>query len=130
VLFRSGGSDVFQFIIPAATPAGPVSRSFTNIPAGATCIVTEVLTGASTLVSVVTSGNPQQVTVPAAGTANVAITDSFDLVPVPPDVLPVQPTLPGTGAPGDWMYVTGVAIGMFILGATLVYVSRRRPARP
>jgi len=130
LLVSCGGSGVFQFIIPAATPAGPVSRSFTNIPGGATCIVTEVLTGASTLVSVVTSGNPQQVTVPAAGTANVAITNSFDLVPVPPDVLPVQPTLPGTGAPGDWMYVTGVAIGMFVLGATLVYVSRRRPARP
>jgi len=128
-LVSCGGPEVFTFIIPAATAASSVSRTFPNVPAGAVCTVTEALTGASALVSVVTTGSTQQVTIPTADTAILAFSDLFDLVPVPPANLPPQPVLPPTGASPTWMDLALVAAAMLLVGSALMRLTRRRPAR-
>ncbi len=67
----------FAFLVPAGTPAGSVSRSFDNIPAGSTCTITETSTGQTSTVTAAVAGSGQQVTIAAGATATVQVTDTF-----------------------------------------------------
>lgn len=78
-------AQVFAFIIPAATRAGSLKRSFNGIAAGSRCTITEVVNGATSSVSVVVGGSGQSVTVLAAGAPTARITDRY------------SPTVPVTG---------------------------------
>ena len=52
ILVHCGGPlHTFGFLIPAATAAGPVPRSYDDIPAGSRCTVTEVIDGRTANVS-------------------------------------------------------------------------------
>ena len=64
--------DQFAFLIPAGTPAGSVSRSFDEIPAGSTCTTTETSNGATTAVAVAVTGSGQQVAVGEPGRGRCA----------------------------------------------------------
>jgi hypothetical protein len=66
-----------DFVIAARTPAGTVSHSFDNIPAGAVCTVTETASGASDTVIVTASGDGQTVTIPAATVVPVSLMDVY-----------------------------------------------------
>jgi hypothetical protein len=72
-----------DFVLPAGTPAGGHAHSFTGIPAGSSCEITEPATGAIPgTVSVATTNIPQTVAVPSAGevTAN-EISDTYEFEP-------------------------------------------------
>jgi hypothetical protein len=85
----------YAFIIAANAPAGTLSRSFPDIPAGLTCTVTETSNGDSTGVAVTVTGNGQKVAIPDAGTATATLTDT--VTPAAP-VAPITPvTVPVTG---------------------------------
>jgi Domain of unknown function (DUF5979) len=66
-----------DFVIPAGTPAGSVTHSFDDIPAGSACIVTETTDGATATVAALVAGSGQRATVPAGGVAPVNITDVY-----------------------------------------------------
>ena len=69
-------------IVASGTPAGaPISRTYTGIPAGSICTVTETANGQVAGIVVTTVGNGQQVTVPAGGTATANLTDTYDFIP-------------------------------------------------
>ncbi len=70
-----------DFVICAGAPAGTTSHTYTDIPAGSQCKVTETQDGSSSTVSVIVTGDGQTVSIPAGGTANVGITDTYSLVP-------------------------------------------------
>ncbi len=77
ILADCGGPEAFALDIPAGTAAGPVPQSFDTIPAGSTCTVQETVNGGTDSIMVVAVGADQSVTIPAGGTASVALTDSF-----------------------------------------------------
>ena len=54
-----------DFVIPAGSGAGNMSQSFDNIPAGASCTVTETADGSTATVDATVSGSGQTVTIPA-----------------------------------------------------------------
>jgi hypothetical protein len=87
-----------DFVIPAGTPAGTVSRSYSGIAAGSTCTVTETGNGASSTVLVVTEGSPQTVDISANGTAVANVTDTYSNVPVPVGSLTVTKDITGPAA--------------------------------
>ncbi len=68
-------------MISAGAPAGTTSHTYTDIAAGSQCKVTETQDGSSSTVSVIVTGDGQTVSIPAGGTANVGITDTYSLVP-------------------------------------------------
>ncbi len=85
----------YAITIPANAPAGTVSRSFPNIPAGLTCTVTETSNGANSAAAVTAMGSGQQVVIPAAGTATATLADT---VTAEAPVAPITPiTVPVTG---------------------------------
>jgi hypothetical protein len=71
-------ADQFAFTIPAGTPAGSVSRTFDNIPAGSTCTITETSNGSTSSVAVTTAGSGQSVAINPDQTATAVLTDSYD----------------------------------------------------
>ncbi len=83
----------YAFIIAANTPAGTVTRSFPNIPAGLTCTVTETANGTSGAVVVTVTGSGQQVAIPAAETATATLSDTVTaeapMAPITPVTVPV-----------------------------------------
>jgi Domain of unknown function (DUF5979)/Thioester domain len=66
-----------DFIIPALAPAGVVSFTYSPIPAGAVCTVTETVDGSSSTVSAVVHGSPQ--TVDAIQPGDEAAADVVDV---------------------------------------------------
>ncbi len=90
VLVSCGGV-VYDFAvhIPAGTAAGTVSRFFNELPAGATCTVTETQDGHTDPVAVVGQGSGQKVVIPADGVAAASLTDTFSSVAAP--VAPITP---------------------------------------
>lgn len=129
------------FTIPASAPAGDYAQSYTGIPAGTACTVTEQETGATSTVAVSESG-PVDVTIEAgvAGTAEVTNTVTA-VTPVPPvgPVTPVDPGQPVAPAPSpsglaytgsDVSAVTGTAavVGL-AFGAVLIAVGQRSRRR-
>ena len=67
-----------DFDIAAGKPAGTYSQTWTGIPAGSTCTVTEPVNGGTSTVSVTTVGSPQDVTVGAAQGAEATISNTYD----------------------------------------------------
>ena len=123
ILVHCGGQlHTFAFLIPAATAAGPVPRSFDDVPAGSTCTVTEVVDGGTATVRVLGVGSGQQVVVPAGGTVTADLTDTFRVIQTP-----VPGTLPATGEGDSARTLMGAAIAL-ITGTALLVVSRRRGA--
>ncbi|MBV9192973.1 MAG: thioester domain-containing protein [Solirubrobacterales bacterium] len=100
-----------DFVIAAHTPAGTVSHSFDDIPAGSVCTVTETTDGATATVIVTVSGDRQGVTVPAGKVASVSLMDVYDEgSPVEPE--PEEPGSPAVDATGSLTvikHITGPA---------------------
>ena len=67
-----------DFSIDAGTPAGLYSKTYTSIPGGSVCTVTETANGATTAVSVTVTGSGGATTVPIGGTASATITDDYE----------------------------------------------------
>ena len=90
VLVSCGGV-VYDFAvhIPAGTATGTVSRFFNELPAGATCTVTETQDGHTDPVAVVGQGSGQKVVIPADGVAAASLTDTFSSAAAP--VAPITP---------------------------------------
>jgi len=88
-----GPGYVFTVDIPAGT-TDPQSSTFSDIPAGVTCTVTEPVSGETTAVSV-TSNAPQTAVVPTSAAASVDITNT---VAFRPGALSVTKVVTGTGA--------------------------------
>ena len=85
-----------DFVVPTNTPAGTSSRTYTSIPAGSICTVTETADGQTSTVLVdVTGGSGVDTPIPAGGSATVAITDTYTFVP---GSLTVVKTITGEGA--------------------------------
>ncbi len=70
-----------DFVIGAAAPAGTTSHTYTGIAAGSQCTVSETQDGSTKTVLVTITGDGQTTTIPAGGTATVAITDTYTLAP-------------------------------------------------
>ena len=66
-----------DFTIASGTPAGSVSHSFDDIPAGSVCTVTETADGATATVTATVAGNGQKVTIPAGKVVPVNIMDVY-----------------------------------------------------
>jgi hypothetical protein len=81
------------FTIPAGTPAGTSSQTYTNIPAGSVCRVVEVADGHLPTVTVRKSGSGVVVTIPPGGTATADLSDTFAV-----GSLIVNKTITGAGA--------------------------------
>jgi hypothetical protein len=67
------------FTIPANTPAGPASQTYSPIPAGSSCSVVEITDGHSPNLTVRKSGSGINVTIPPGGTATADLSDTFDV---------------------------------------------------
>ncbi len=69
-----------DLVIPAGA-VGNHSHVYTDVPAGASCVVTETQDGHTSAVSVVVTGSPHNVTIPAGGAAAATITDTYGATP-------------------------------------------------
>ncbi len=133
LLICSAPIQVFAFVIPAGQPAGPVTQIFNGVGGGSTCLATEVIDGHTDTLAVETTGANQQVTAPAAGIANVNMTDTFSgpaSQPQPPAPQPQPPAphpqLPVTGLSAPVEPLIGYAIAAILAGAVLLQLARRR----
>jgi Domain of unknown function (DUF5979)/Thioester domain len=68
-------------VVASGTPASTSSRTYTGIPAGSECTVSETANGVVTGIVVTTVGDGTQVTIPAGGTETVDITNTYDFTP-------------------------------------------------
>jgi hypothetical protein len=87
-----------DFTIPGAAPATRYSRTYTGVPGGSSCTVTETVDGHTSTVTVAITGDGQVVTVPAGGTATASLTDSYAYVP---GALVISKTIAGPAAGGE-----------------------------
>jgi Domain of unknown function (DUF5979) len=89
-----------DFVIPAHTPAGSVSHSFDDIPAGSVCTITETTDGSTDTVIVTVSGDGQTVTIPAGTGVAVSLIDVYDegSPSEGEDVEPDSPVVDATGS--------------------------------
>ncbi len=85
-----------DFVIPAGTPAGSVSHSFDDIPAGSQCTVTETADGATATVTATVPDDRQKVTIPAGKVVPVNVIDEYRSAP---GSLEVTKTITGPAAP-------------------------------
>ncbi len=100
-----------DFKINAGTAAGEISHTYNNVPAGATCTVTEPENGSSGTVAVGTVLSPD-VTVPAGGVATAEVLDTYTLVP---GSLSVTKTIAGPSAGQQGPIIIGVKCGTLVL---------------
>ena len=84
------------FVVPAGTPAGSTSQTFTGIPGDTTCTVVEGEDGGDSVVVPDVDGGLQRVAVPAGGTATAQVTDTYALQP---GSLAVRKVIGGEAAP-------------------------------
>jgi hypothetical protein len=70
-----------DFVIDAGAAAGAYTQQYDQIPAPATCTVTETADGHNSAVSVEIDGSGQTVSVPAGGIAEADVGDTYGLVP-------------------------------------------------
>ena len=107
------------FVIAAGTSGSTESRTYTNIPAGTSCTVTETDDGGSDAVDVTIDGSPQTVTISAAGSATANLTDTYQ---VADGSLIVAKTIAGPSA-GDQDEITirvrcgGTSLDPFVIPA-------------
>ena len=78
VMCTSGLDDTF--VIPAGSTAGDYVHSYTGIPAGAECTVSEVKSGATSTVEV-TADDPVTVTIPAGAAVEARLTNTVEFRP-------------------------------------------------
>ncbi len=71
------GSALPDFVIPAGAPAGDQSHIYSDVPAPASCSVTETADGHTSAVSAVVAGSPQTITIPPGGAGAAHITDTY-----------------------------------------------------
>lgn len=76
-----GSPKLDDFVIPARTNTGTLSKTYSGIPAGAVCTVSETEDGHTLTVIAVVSGSGGTVTIPPAGTATLELTDLYTDVP-------------------------------------------------
>ena len=67
------------FTIPANTPAGTVSQTYSPIPAGSNCQVLETVDGHLPTVTARKTGSGISVTIPAGGTATADLSNTYDV---------------------------------------------------
>ena len=70
-----------DFVLAAGTPTGVYAKQYDQIPAGATCTVTETADGHTSAVSVVVKGSGQKVSVPAGDVIDADLSDTYGLLP-------------------------------------------------
>lgn len=106
-----------SLVIPAGTPAGTTSQTYTNIPAGSACTVVETSDGHTPTVTVQKPRSGQVVVVPPGGSVAADLVDTYDS-----GSLVVSKTITGTAA-GQQGQVTisvncgGTALADFIVPA-------------
>jgi hypothetical protein len=91
-----GGTDLDDFVIPAGTK-GTVSTTYDDVPAPATCDVTETVDGVNSAVTVSTTNATQVVDLPQTDTPNDPVTaatvvNTYTGTSVGPDVVVVPAT--------------------------------------
>jgi TQXA domain-containing protein len=84
-----------DWVIPAGSPAGTLSKTYENIPAGAVCTVTEIANGTNSSVTVQTSGSPATKTVLTGSSPTAELNDEYSLLP---GSLQVQKSITGAAA--------------------------------
>ena len=84
-----------EFTLPAGAAAGTTSRTYDDIPAGSTCMVSELTNGGTTALVVTTVGATQHVTVPSGKTVEADITNTYGSAP---GSLTVTKTIAGPAA--------------------------------
>ena len=84
-----------DWVIPAGTPPGPLSRTYENIPAGAVCTVTELVNGTNASVRVQVTGSGASTKVPTGSQVTADLTDTYTLLP---GSLLVQKSITGEAA--------------------------------
>ena len=86
-----------DFVVASGSPAGTTSRTYTGIPSGSMCTITETANGTerTTNVTVNVAGDGQQVTIPQNSTVTATVTDTYDFVP---GSLTVVKNITGAGA--------------------------------
>ena len=90
-----GTTTLPTWTIPAGTAATTLTNTYTDIPAGTECTVTETSDGATSTVLATVTGANQTVTVPAGTTATLSITDTYSPVP---GTLSIVKTITGEAA--------------------------------
>ncbi len=70
-----------DFVIPAGTKAGTLSKTYPGIPAGSVCTATETEDGHTLTVIAVVTGSGGTVTIPPAGTGTLDLSDLYTNVP-------------------------------------------------
>ena len=70
-----------DFVIPAGAPAGVQSHIYSDVPAPASCEVTETTDGHTGTVAVSVTGSPNTATIPAGGAGTAHITDTYGATP-------------------------------------------------
>jgi hypothetical protein len=94
-----------ELTIPAAARAGTTSKTYTGLPAGATCTLSEVADGHTSTVNVVVSGD-RQATISGSGAATATLVDSYS---GRPGALTVAKTIAGDGAGSQGVVRIGVS---------------------
>ncbi|MFL5926001.1 MAG: DUF5979 domain-containing protein [Gaiellaceae bacterium] len=89
------GERLPDFVIPAGTAAGSISRNYSSIPAGARCTVTETADGHTATVAVAETGSGGIVPIAADATSDARLTDSYS---DEPGSLVVNKSITGPGA--------------------------------
>jgi hypothetical protein len=78
---KCGSTTLPTWTIPAGAAAGTLSHTYRDIPAGASCAVTETANGVTTTTIASVIGANQNITVPAGTLALISITDTFSPAP-------------------------------------------------
>ncbi len=101
------GSALPPLVIPAKSPAGSVSHTLKDIPAGATCTIKETADGTTDTVATNVSGSGQSVTIPADKVVPVNVMNVYyqrpsgvdpDVITRPSGTLKVTKTITGQAA--------------------------------
>lgn len=90
-------------VIPAATAAGSYQQTFSTLPAGTECTVTEAATGANAFVQIGV-GDPVTVAIEPGATVEAVITNTVE--PVTP-VTPDEPATPANAVTAPFLATTG-----------------------
>ena len=88
-------TDTLPDFVIAAGATGAPSKTYTGIPAGANCTISEDANGSSSTVKVHVDGSPQTVTVPAGFAKTAELTDTYTPTP---GSLTVQKSITGSAA--------------------------------